>query len=534
MNTNIESEPENMQHASISAQRAPRMNTRISDRTGTEVGLELAPALCWQAFYSRDRRFDGRFFIGVVTTRVYCRPICPVPFAKSTNVVWFASAAAAEAGGFRPCLRCRPQASPGTPAWLGTSAIVSRALRLIWDGALDEGNVDSLAERVGIGSRQLRRLFVQHLGAPPVKIAGTRRVHFARKLIDETELPITEIAFSAGFKSIREFNYAMQAACGHSPSQLRRLRGELQTVPGQAGLLIRLPYRPPFNWSALIRFLRQRATPGVEIVREEFYRRTIEIGGVAGTIDVRPEKGETCLLVRIDLPRYECLMQVVERVRRIFDLSADPVQIAGHLSLDPKLKPHLEAFPGLRVPGVWDGFEIAVRAILGQQLTVTDSNRIAGRLVQTFGKPMTTSFLGLTHLFPRPEELAKADLSAAGIRGRCGEVVRSLARSVYKKQLTFEASMTLEGAVLRLLNTRGLDERVAQCVAMRAFSEPDAFPSHDPGLRRPLAHDGITVPKSEILGIAENWRPWRAYAAMYLWAACSTGERRAGRVGTLS
>jgi AraC family transcriptional regulator, regulatory protein of adaptative response / DNA-3-methyladenine glycosylase II len=513
-------------HAAGGAPRTSPIDAHSSGRTGTEDGVELAPAICWQAFYSRDRRFDGRFFVGVVTTGVYCRPICPVPFAKSANVVWFASAAAAEADGFRPCLRCRPQASPGTPAWLGTSAVVSRALRLIWDGALDESNVDALAERLGIGSRQLRRLFVQHLGAPPIKIAGTRRIHFARKLIDETELPITEIAFSAGFKSIREFNHAMRAACGQSPRQLRRLRGEFQKVPGQEGLLIRLPYRPPFNWSALIMFLRQRATPGVELVREEFYRRTIEIGGAVGTIDVRPDKAEPCLLVRINLPKYECLLQVIERVRRIFDLTADPAQIADHLSQDPRLKPHLDAFPGLRVPGVWDGFEIAVRAILGQRLSVTDSNRVAGRLVRTFGKPMKTPFEGLTHLFPRPEELAEADLSTVGIRGTCAEVVHALSRSVCEKDLTFEAPRSLGDTISRMRTTQGVDEQVANYVAMRAFVEPDAFPSDDVRLIQTLAPPGTPALPAEILRIAESWRPWRAYAAMYLWAAGAAGSGR--------
>lgn len=507
------------QHAAVRASRTARVDFQSSDQNVTEDRVELTPAICWQAVYSRDRRFDGRFFVGAVTTGVYCRPICPVPFAKPTNVAWFACAAAAEAAGYRPCRRCRPQASPGTPAWLGTSAAVSRALRLIWDGGLDETNVDVLAEHVGIGSRQLRRLFVQHLGAPPIKIATTHRIHFARNLIDETDLPITEIAFSAGFRSIRQFNHAMQAASGHSPSQLRRIRDEFQKIPGQKGLLIRLPYRPPLNWSALISFLRQRATPGVESVREEFYRRTIEIGGTAGTIDVRPDKAEPRLVVSIELPKYEYLMHVIERVRRIFDLTADPVQIAGHLSHDPRLKPHLDAFPGLRVPGVWDGFELAVRALLRQKLSVTDSIRIAGRLVRTFGKPIKSSLEGLTHLFPPPEELAEADLSKAGIRGSCAASVHALARSVCRKELTFEASKGLEDAVSRVRNIRGVSENFAHYVAMRAFAEPDAFPSHDLGLRRPLGLDGIPVSSAEILRIAEGWRPWRAYAAMYLWVA---------------
>jgi len=516
------------QHAAIPASRTAQVGSKISLRNSTEDEGELTPAICWQAVYSRDRRFDGRFFVGAATTGVYCRPICPVPFAKPSNVAWFASAAAAEGEGFRPCRRCRPEASPGTPAWLGTSAVVSRALRLIWEGALDEGNVDALAERVGIGSRQLRRLFVQHLGAPPIKIAGTHRVHFARNLIDETELPITEIAFSAGFKSIREFNHAMRAACGHSPRQLRRLRGEFHAAPGQEGLLIRLPYRPPFNWSAIINFLQQRATPGVEVVQEEYYRRTIEIAGATGTIHVSPEKSEPCLLVRIDLPKYDCLLQVVERVRRIFDLSADPVLITGHLSRDPRLKPHLEAFPGLRVPGVWDGFELGVRAILGQQLTVIDSNLVAERLVRTFGKPVKTSLKGLTHLFPRPEDLAGADLSIAGIHGTRGKVIQAFARSVCEKDLKFEAPKTLGDTVARVCAAQGVDEQVANYVAMRAFAEPDAFPSSDAGLRRRLAAGGVPVSQAEIQRIAETWRPWRAYAVMYLWAADAAGPSYKG------
>src|SRR5580658_10094285 len=257
---------------------------------------ELEPDICWQAMRSRDRRFDGRFFVAATTTGIYCRPICPIPFAKPNNIALFPCAAAAEAAGFRPCRRCHPETAPGTPAWLGTSAVVSRALRLIWEGALDQEGVDQLADRVGIGSRQLRRLFIQYLGVPPVKIASTHRVHFARNLIEQTDMPMAEIAVNAGFKSIRQFNHAVRMTAGQPPSELRRLRGELPVSrPGE--FVMRLLYRPPYDWPALIAFLRSRATPGVEVVGESRYRRTVEIDGQAGVIDVRLDPKNTCLVV---------------------------------------------------------------------------------------------------------------------------------------------------------------------------------------------------------------------------------------------
>jgi AraC family transcriptional regulator of adaptative response / DNA-3-methyladenine glycosylase II len=489
-----------------------------SSSQNSEAHADPEPSIWWQALYSRDQRFDGRFFIGAATTKIYCRPICPVPFARPNSLVWFASAAAAEAAGYRPCGRCRPQASPGTPAWLGTSAIVSRALRLISEGALDENSVEDLAGRVGIGARQLRRLFVEHLGATPVKIAITHRVHFARNLIEETDLPITKIALSAGFTSIRQFNHEVRAICGQSPTELRRARGEFP-ASSQSGLVIRLACRPPFDWPAIVDFLKPRAIPSVELVEDGSYRRTIRVGGSTGVIEVRPGKTEPALAVRIELPGCQFLMKVVERVRRIFDLGADPLRIVEDLSRDQWLKPLLDHRPGLRVPGVWDGFELAVLAILGEQLTVNASTALAGRLVQTFGQPLQTSTPGLTHLFPRPKDLVTADVSRAGIRGARAATLQALARAVCGGEITFTASMTLEEAIFRICSISGIGESTAHYIAMRALGEPDAFPFADPGLRSGLGTGGTPASLREVLRIAEGWRPWRAYAAMQICAA---------------
>ena len=480
---------------------------------------ELEPDICWQAMRSRDRRFDGRFYVAAVSTGVYCRPICPVPFAKPNNIALFPCAAAAEAAGFRPCRRCHPEASPGTPAWLGTSAVVSRALRLIWDGALDAGSVDELAERVGIGSRQLRRLFIEHLGVPPIKIASTHRLHFARNLIEQTNMPMAAIALNAGFKSIRQFNHSVRTAAGQSPSELRRLRGETPVRSRRGEFVMHLLYRPPFDWSALIAFLGARATPGVEVVGKAFYKRTVDSDGGIGVVDVRHDQENTCLVVRMALPKHEGLLRAVERVRRIFDMGADPLQIATHLSRDCRLKPLLNQRPGLRVPGVWDGFEIAVRAILGQRLTTVDSAAVAGKLVRKFGRAVDTSVDGLTHLFPRPEDLADAKLASLGVARKTAKSISALAHAIGNGRLTFALARTLQDTISQLAAIEGISEETAHYIAMRACGEPDAFPLDNRDLTRALENDDVSAMPGDCRNITEAWRPWRAYAAMHLLAA---------------
>src|SRR5262249_38840262 len=487
--------------------------------------MELDPTVCYQAVLSRDQRFDGRFFGGVVTTGVYCRPICRVHPPKPENIRWFACAAAAEAAGFRPCRRCRPEAAPGTPAWLGSSRFVSRALRLISEGALDENGLEELSARLGIGSRHLRRLFAEHLGVSPLAIASARRVHFAARLIQETELPITEIAFAAGFGSVRQFNHAVLSAFGQSPTQIRNRRGlktELKRTKDArngGGLLLRLPYRPPLDWAAMSGFFKQRTTPGVEAVDGDCYRRTIRLNSVAGVIELRRIPNEAYLLMHVWLPSYEGVMRVAERARRIFDLAADPLQIAERLRRCPDLADALAAAPGLRVPGAWDGFELAVLAVLGQRASGAGATTLAGRLVEAFGAPLPGyENLALTHLFPQPEALAEADLRLIGISEARANTIRALASSVARGQLELDASQGLDEAISRLRAIPGIGDWTANYIAMRALGETDAFPSDDLGLRRALANGKISGSARELTKTADEWRPWRAYAAMYLWA----------------
>src|SRR5215510_5018719 len=370
---------------------------------------------CDRARRSRDARFDGRFFIAVTTTRVYCRPICPARAPKDAHVRYFATAAAAEAAGFRPCLRCRPEASPGTPAWFGTSSVVSRALRLIADGALDEASVDALADRLGVTARHLRRLFLHHLGATPSDVALTRRIHFAKKLLDETSLPFKEVAFAAGFGSVRRFNGQIRRTYRRTPSELRRLAR--QAPPVEPGCYrFRLSYRPPYDWNAVLAFLRARATPGVEVVDDVSYRRTIAVDRQPGVIAVSRHDSGTALDVDVRFPDPRALLSIVERVRRLFDLGADPAVIAGHLHLDPLLRGPLAQYPGIRTPGAWDGFELAVRAIVGQQISVRGATTLAGRLASLWGTAIDGG-AGLVRLFPTPMQL----MHAAVERARCGK-----------------------------------------------------------------------------------------------------------------
>ena len=462
--------------------------------------------VCDRARRSRDPRFDGKFFIAVTSTRIYCRPICPARSPRDENVRYYATAAAAQAAGFRPCLRCRPEASPGTPAWHGTSSVVSRGLRLITDGALDREGVDALADRLGVTARHLRRLFLQHLGATPVDVALTRRVHFAKKLLDETDLPIAQVAFAAGFGSLRRFNGEMRRVYSRTPSQLRRLARKRPI--GRTGYQFRIAYRAPYDWKAVIGFLAARATPGVERVDADGYQRTIAINGHNGTITVSPAADAPALILDVDLNDSRALLLIVERVRRMFDVAADPALIAEQLSDDALLKQSLAAHPGIRTPGAWDPFEVAVRAILGQQISVAAATTIAGRVAARWGTPIQAAN-GLARLFPTAAQLADAPLEDAGITSARAGTLRALARAVIEGTLSFDGVAT--SAQLRAIP--GIGDWTTQYVLMRALNEPDAFLPGDLVLKRMAG--GCSA--LELDRRSQPWRPWRAYAVMLLW-----------------
>jgi AraC family transcriptional regulator of adaptative response / DNA-3-methyladenine glycosylase II len=427
-------------------------------------------------------------------------------------VVFYKCAAAAQEAGFRPCLRCRPELSPDAPAALGTSATINRALRLIGEGALDETGVDDFATRLGIGERHLRRLFLEHVGASPLAVAQTRRLLFAKKLIDETSLSMTDIAIAAGFGSVRRFNDAFLATYGRSPRDLRRNVKPRET----SGITLKLPFRPPYNWKSVVGFFGPRAITGVECVADDAYRRTIDIDGVAGWFEVKRVPCQNHLEAHISIPGVGAINRIANRLRRMFDLQADTDTISSHLRRDPGLAKYIDSLAGLRLPGAWDPFELCVRAILGQQVSVKAASTLAARLVATFGRPFAPAD-GLTHVFPAPDVLARADLTKIGVVRARAQAISSLASAVASGAVRLDALDTLPDIVGCLCEQPGIGEWTAHYVAMRAYGEPDAFPTSDLGLRKAVTPDKQPISTSELARMAEAWRPWRSYAAMALW-----------------
>jgi AraC family transcriptional regulator of adaptative response / DNA-3-methyladenine glycosylase II len=478
--------------------------------------------VCYRALQSRDSRFDGLIFVGVKSTGIYCRPICPARTAKFENCSFYGSAAAAQDAGFRPCLRCRPETAPDMASWRGTSNTVSRALALIAEGALDgEGNnVEKLAERLGLGERQLRRLFLQHLGASPISVAQTRRVLFAKQLIHETQMPMTEVAMAAGFGSLRRFNEIFLNLFHRPPSSLRRKSAARHEGKDVA---LRLRYRSPYDWDSMLAFLKTRAVPGVELVDNGRYLRTVEVDGAMGSIEVTHLPDRESLGVSIRFPEVRLLPSIVARVRRLFDLGADIETIGDHLSIDPMLAPLVAQRPGLRAPGGWDGFEIAVRAVLGQQISVVAARKLAGQLVALHGRAVPKSFLihqDLSHVFPTAKRLVSAAAIGLAMPAARLATLKAVAEATFADPNLFRTSGSIEETIARLSTIRGIGEWTAQYIALRAIRETDAFPATDIGLLRSLAlMDGKKGTPANLLNRAESWRPWRAYAAQHLWAA---------------
>lgn len=482
----------------------------------------LDPTVLERARRSRDPRFDGKFFIAVTSTGIYCRPICPAsPSPRKSNVRYFASAAAAAEAGFRPCLRCRPEAAPGTPAWLGTSAVVRRALRLINEGALDEASVGEFASRIGIGARHLGRLFLQHVGASPLAVAHTRRLHFAKRLLDESDLPMTQIALASGYGSLRRFNDAFQKAYGRPPRELRRERREPPSRGDGGEVTLALSYRPPYDWDHLRQFLALRATPRVERVEEERYARLIRTDAGHALIEVQPLQGRDALRLSVRGAPAATLFQIATAARRVFDLSADPALVTAGLESDALLRPLVRRRPGIRIPGTWDAFECAVRAVLGQQVTVAAARTLAGRLVERTGEPVAPTAAGLDRLFPTPQVLAAANLDGLGLTGARIAALKSVARAVAEGRVAFDRPA--EEVVASLVRLPGIGEWTAQYIALRALGEPDAFLSADLVVRRMAAADGAALTMRELDRRAAAWRPWRGYAVMHLW--CAAGDR---------
>jgi AraC family transcriptional regulator of adaptative response / DNA-3-methyladenine glycosylase II len=451
-------------------------------------------------------------FSAVVTTGIYCRPACGGR-PRAENVTRYPLAASAEAAGFRACFQCRPYRWPQTLSWSGPE-LVCRAVRLILDGALDGASEEDLGARLGVSPRHLRRLFGSHLGVTPDGLARSARAHFARRLLDDTDLSVMEVALAAGFGSVRQFNRACVEIFRASPRALRAKRRKADRLVADGGLPIRLAYRDPLDWEALAAYFAARAIPGVEHVSGGVYRRTIVVDGEPGVLELF-RGGDDHLVLVVHLPRWDELTHLVARARRIANLDLDLGEAANQLSRDPTIGPLLNDRPGLRTAGTWDPFETGVRAIVGQQVTVAAAGTIAGRIVERHGAPVPgLAQLGLTHAFPPAATLADADLDGLGLPRARQDAIRSFARAVAEDAIRLDGSVGLDDLIASVVEIDGLGSWTANYVALR-LGERDAFPDTDLGLRRALDMRDARA----LAQLAESWRPWRALAATHLWMA---------------
>jgi AraC family transcriptional regulator, regulatory protein of adaptative response / DNA-3-methyladenine glycosylase II len=470
---------------------------------------------CHQALQSHDPRFDGVFFVGISSTGIYCRPVCPARQTKRENRAFYASAAAAEKAGFRPCLRCRPELAPGRARIDAVSRLAAAIAGRIEEGALGEMNLEELAREFSITDRHLRRVVQQEFGVSPVELAQTQRLLTAKRLLTDTRLSVTEIAFASGFSSLRRFNALFRERYRLNPTALRKSNGN---AAWSDTLRCELAYRPPLDWPALVAFLAARSTTGVETSDGLRYARTVRIGERKGWISARPSKEKNTLVVEISSSLAPAILPVLRRVRRLFDLDADPVLIAERLA-----GVGVEN-PGIRVPGAFDGFEMAVRAILGQQITVKAATTLAGRMVAAFGESIETPIPGLTHLPPTANTLAMVDpgdVAALGMPLKRAESLVAIAGAIESGFLCLEPGADVEKTMEALKSLPGIGEWTAQYVAMRALSWPDAFPHTDLGIMQALTENN----PRRVLERGEAWRPWRAYAVMRLWKSLEEKQK---------
>ena len=455
----------------------------------------------YRAHLTRDIRFDGKFFVAVKTTKIYCRPVCPARKAKLENLEFFIHAAQAEEAGYRPCLRCRPETAPGSAAWIGTSATIRRAVRMMESLDLDSMSIKIIAEKLGIGERWLRELFQQQIGINPQAFLLNRKLNVARNLLDNSDLSTTEIALSSGFNSIRRFNDAFKTRFQQTPSSFKK-------KPSTSNLQsLYLRYRPPFSWKAMMSFFSQRAIPAMESVTNYTYQRLFTYKGVPGWMKASLVE-DYKIKVDFKLNEITTMLDFVTRIKELFDLDADPMLIENDLKRDKKLKPLLKQHAGLRIPGCWDGFELAVRAVIGQKISVKAARTVLIRLVDLYGeKQVFDDSLQLTYLFPSPEKILSADLLKLGLTTAKAQTLKVLAQAVYDKELILDSTADYEETCKKLLSIKGIGPWTVEYIAMRGLKNPDAFPETDLEIKKRIKQFDLDPQK---------WIPWRAYAAILL------------------
>ncbi|HXW36265.1 MAG TPA: AlkA N-terminal domain-containing protein [Acidimicrobiales bacterium] len=490
--------------------------------------MELDPEVCQRAVAGKDARFDGVFYSAVVTTGIYCRPSCPA-LPKPENLRFFPSAAAAQAAGFRACKRCRPDATPGSPEWNSRGDVVARAMRLIADGVVDREGVGGLSTRLGYSPRHLQRQLVEEVGAGPQALARAQRAQTARILLETTELPVTQIAFAAGFGSVRQFNDTVQAVFATSPSGLRRSKhGGDVPLPGV--LALRLPFRKPFSGSALVEFLAIRAIGGVEATDGTAIRRSLAMAHGPGVIELEPMEDHVRTVLWLSDNRD--LTTAVYRARRLFDLDSDPVAVDSALSLDRILAPLVAERPGTRIPGCVDGAELAMRAVLGQQISLAGARNLAAKLVRRYGKPLTSPLGGVTHLFPDAETIAALNPAELPMPHSRARALVGLATALADGGLVLDSGSDREEVERKLKQLGGIGPWTSRYVSMRVLGDPDVLLSSDLGLRHALQNLGGPSDLGEIERMSLRWRPWRSYATVLLWSAVSpnTSPRKSNLV----
>jgi len=477
--------------------------------------MNLTQDTCYQALITRDQRFDGLFFVAVRSTHIYCRPVCTVRPPQRKNCTFYENAASCERDGYRPCLRCRPELAPGNAIIDAKSRLVTHAVNRIEDGALSIDSIEQLATELGVTSRHLRRVFESELGVTPVQFVQTQRLLLAKRLLTDTAMPITQIAMVSRFSSVRRFNALFVERYRLNPSQLRK--STLSRTVSSDTFICQLSFRPPYDWQSMLDFLRARACPGVEFVDENKYMRTVFIDKITGWLSVSLSEKQSALIVTLSASLAPKFLQILTRLKRLFDLQSNPELIEGQLGNLAK------EYPGLRVPGAFDQFEVSIRAILGQQVSVKTASNLFGRLAKQFGSKITTPFLELNLITPQASDLATTipdELSALGIMPARAKTIITFAKSYIDHKLNLQPGVDYESTISKLIALPGIGEWTAEYIAMRCLAWPDTFLHGDLGIKKAL---GITSKKA-LLQETEKYRPWRAYAAMHMWKSLEIKE----------